>query len=183
LSTELLIAAFSIIHLTVHLKWKKIRYKTLYYESSIILAVGLLSWTGFYLMGILLDKNGVFTLLTGTWYFPIQPIDLIFMGLGLLVSTALLDFLTKFYDLNREGLLAILPWTIVGQYRYLNEFIWVYQYWITMNVQSGKYSDSIQWFNGTLMPALLTHMWALLFIVFSTFNFVVILMESRQKRN
>lgn len=183
MSSELLIAGFSFIHLAVHLKWKKIRYKIFYYESAILLAAGLLSWTVLHLRGELFDRNGVFTLLTGSWYFPVQPIDLIFMGFGLLMSTALLDFLTKLYALDREGLLAILPWTIVGQYRYLHEFVWVYQYWITKNVQSGKFSDLIPWLDGGLWPpALLTHMMALLFIVFSIFNFIVILQESRKKK-
>jgi hypothetical protein len=144
--------------------------------------VGLLSWTVLDLRGELFDSNGIFKTLTGSWYFPVQPIDLIFMGSGLLLSTALLDFLTKFYDLNQKGLLAVLPWTIVGQYRYLNEFVWVFQYWITMNTQAHAFSDSIRWLDGTMFPpAVLTHMYTMLFIVFSIFNLFVILQESKKK--
>jgi hypothetical protein len=164
------------------LKWKKVRYRTFYCESIILLTLGLLGWTVLALTGELFDKNGIFTLLTGS-LFPIQSIDLIFLGLGLVISTALLDFLTKFYHLNREGLIAILPWAIVGQYRYLHEFVWVYQYWITANVLNGKFSDTVAglW-GGNWSPALLTHLYSLLFIVFTMFNFIVILYESRKKR-
>jgi hypothetical protein len=181
--SEVLIAGFSLGHIAVHAEWKKIRYKILYCESAVLLALGFSSWTVLDFAGKLLDKNGVFTLLTGP-LFPIEPIDLIFMGLGLLLSTGLLDFLTKFYKLDREGLIAILPWTIVGQYRYLHEFVWVFQYWITINVANGKFSDAVPglW-GGTWYPALLTHVYALLFIVFSIFNFIVILQESRSARS
>jgi hypothetical protein len=179
---ELLIAGISFIHIAVHLKWKKIEYKILYIESAIILTVGLLG--GIY-------TTDMFYVLTGSWYYPIQPTDLVFMGLGLLVSTVLLDFLTKFYNLDRQSLLAILPWTITGQYRYLHEFVWVYHYWITMNVLSERFSD---YFNSTtnmkyglgkveLWPALLTHMNALLFIIFSIFNFAIILQAFTETRN
>jgi hypothetical protein len=84
----------------------------------------------------------------------------------------LLDFLTKQYGLNRKSLLAILPWTLTGQYRFLHEFLWVYHYWITMNVIEGKFFDWIPWIEkGTSMaPALLTHAYAMLLILFSVFG-------------
>lgn len=187
---ELLIAAFSLIHIAVHLKWKKIRYKIFYYESAIILAVGLLGW----MIGMSLLawdwKRGMFYVLTGSWDYAVQPIDLGFMGLSLLASTVLLDFLTKHYDLDRQSLLAILPWTITGQYRYLHELMWHFHYWISMNAICGNFSD---WVPGLSVwtdfpgqnnwaPALATHTMTLLFILFSVFNFIVILQAFTKKR-
>lgn len=178
---ELLILISCIIHVAVHLRWKKIRYKIFYYESAILLVSGLLSWIILVSIGKLLDTHGVFTLLTSR-LFPIQPIDLIFTGLGLLLSTLLLDFLTKQYGLNRESLLAILPWTLTAQYRFLHEFVWVYHYWISMNAIEGKFSDQILWLDKETMmfPALLTHTYAIFLIIFSIFNFIVILHDGRK---
>jgi hypothetical protein len=171
---ELLIAGLSLIHIAIHLKWKRIEYKTLYLESTIILIIGLLNWILYVLIRCKNIAENLFSPLT--WWFPVQPIDLIFIGLSLLLSTLLLDFITKFYDLDRKGLLAILPWTLTGQYRFLHEFLWVYHYWITMNVIEEKFSDWIPWLEkGTSMaPALLTHAYAMLLILFSVFNFAVI---------
>lgn len=181
---ELLIIIFCIVHVAVHLKWKKIEYKILYYESAIILTVGLLGW----ILGTsLLDwdwRRGMFYVLTGSWDYPIQPIDLVFMGLSLLAATILLDFLTRFYDLDRTSLLAILPWTLTGQYRFLHEFVWVYHYWITMNVtRIHDFSDWIPWLENEkwIAPAFLTHTYAILLIIFSIFNFVVILKAFTKK--
>lgn len=170
---ELLILISCIIHVAVHLRWKKIEYKMLYYESATILIIALLSlWL----------THDLFYVLTGSWNYPIQPIDLIFIGLCLLLSTFLLDFLTKQYGLNRKSLLAILPWTLTAQYRFLHEFIWVYHYWISMNAIEGKVSDWHSWLDGKTLvpPALLTHTYAIFLIIFSIFNFIVILHDGRK---
>jgi hypothetical protein len=161
-----------------HLKWKKIEYKTLYLESAIILTIGLLGWIYLFTNQAVFNEKGIFNPII----INIQPIDLLFMGLSLLTSTILLDFLTRIYNLDRTSLLAILPWTLTGQYRFLHEFLWVYHYWITMNVIEGNFSDWIPWLEkGTSMaPALLTHAYAMLLILFSVFNFIVILHSRRQ---
>ena len=176
---ELLIAGLSFIHIAVHLKWKKIEYKILYFESAIILTIGLVS--GIYFASTnLLYEDDVFRPISGLWYLPTQPVDLIFIGLSLFLSTVLLDFLTKFYDLDRGSLLAILPWTITCQYRFLHELIWVFHYWITMNEINTKFMDKFIGLGGIeWIPALLTHMNALLFIVFSIFNFAVMFYNRR----
>ena len=186
--TELLIAVSSFIHIAVYLKRKEIKYRILYYESYVLLIIGLSGWISSW---ILLEPKdlgrALFTLYSGQWYFPVQPIDLIFLGLGLLATTTMLDFLTRSYDMDRKSMLAILPWTIVGQYRYLHEFAWTYQYWITMNVKAGYFSDIIPppdaLGGGIDWPvALLTHSYALLFTVFTIFNLVVVLRESAKKK-
>lgn len=184
---ELLIAGLSFIHMAVHLKWKKIEYRILYYESFILLIVGLLGWISAWIFPPHDLMRSLFRLYTGRWYLPVQPIDMIFMGLGLLLSTAVLDFLTKLYDLDRKSLLAVLPWTVTAQYRFLHELAWVFMYWITMNVKLGNFSDIIPapdaLGGGTDWPvALLTHLNALLLIVFTIFNFIVILQESGKKK-
>jgi hypothetical protein len=186
---ELLIAALSVIHIAAHLKWKRIEYRTLYIESAIILVVGLLDWILYVLITCKDIAESLFW--RPEWFFPVEPIDLIFMGLCLFLSTLLLDFITKFYDLDRKGLLAILPWTITGQYRFLHELIWVFHYWITENIietlQEGLkntigFKEIIRWiFGGTTAPALLTHMNAILFTIFTIFNFTVILQAFIQK--
>ena len=164
--SELSIIIFCIVHIASHLKWKKIEYRMLYYESAIILIVALLS--------IVFTRNP-FCVLTGSWDYPIQPIDLLFIGLSLLISTILLDFLTRIYNLDRTSLLAILPWTLTGQHRFLHEFVWVFQYWITMNIITDRFSDWIHWLNCRLIPpAFLTHAYAMLLMIFSVFNFAVI---------
>lgn len=160
----------------MHLKIRKLSYRVLYVESVILFSIGLASWIWFWSQNSLLDSSGFFTTLTGSWFFPLQPIDLIFMGLGLGGSTALLDFLTRFYKWDRKGLLAVLPWTFLGTYRYLHEFVWVYSYWTTVNIVNGKFSDSP---SGSmfLFPAVLTHSYAILFVLFTFFNFIVLLRE------
>ena len=186
---ELLIAGLSFIHIAAHLKWKKIEYKILYYESFILLIVGLLGWISGWIFTPQELMPSLFRLYTGVWYLPVQPIDLIFLGLGLLLSTAVLDFLTKLYDLDRKSLLAVLPWTVTAQYRFLHELAWVFMYWTTMNVKVGNFSDIIPapaalGEGGPVWPvALLTHLNALLFIVFTIFNFIVILQESLKKKS
>lgn len=109
-----------------------------------LLALGLAGW----IVGWILVYPGdfgrsLFVLFTGQWWCPVQPIDLMFLGFCLFLASAVLDFLTKTYSLDRKGLLTILPWITTGQYRYLHEFVWAYQYWITMNVQAGYFSDII----------------------------------------
>lgn len=180
---ELLIAGLSLIHVAVHLKWKKIEYRILYYESFILLTVGLLGWifTPYDL------TSSLFRLYTGAWYLPVQPIDVIFMGFGLLLSTAVFDFLTKIYDLDRKSLLAVLPWTVTAQYRFLHELAWVFMYWTTMNVKLGNFTEIIPapdaLGGGPAWPvALLTHLDALLFIIFTIFNLIVVLQESGKRK-
>jgi len=179
---ELLTVVSCLTHIGVHLRKRLLNYKILYYESAILLAVGSSSWIFLGSRGMLLN-HGVFTPLTGSWLFPLQPIDLIFLGLGLLISTALLDFVTRYYNLDRNGLLAILPWTVVGQYRFLHELLWNFQYWITMNLKQGNFTDYFQEGLGGLpwMPALLTHMNTLLFLAFAIFNFFVIVQTSAKR--
>jgi hypothetical protein len=173
---ELLTAVSCLAHIGVQLRKRLLNYKILYYESAILLAVGLSSWVYLWSQHELFDVNAVFTTLTGSWLFPLEPIDLIFLGLGLLISTVLLDFITRLYNLNRSGLLAILPWTIVGQYRFLHELLWNFQYWITLNLGKGNFSDYFpkSLFGQPWIPALLTQTDAILFLVFTIFNFFVI---------
>ena len=186
--TELLIVVSSFLHIAAYLKHKAIKYRVLYCESVVLLIVGLAGWISGYIL--FNPKNlgrALFTLYSGQWYLPVQPIDLIFLGLGLLATTTMMNFFTRFYDLDRKSLLAILPWTVVGQYRYLHEFAWTYQYWITMNVKAGYFSDIIPppdaLGGGIDWPvALLTHSYALLFTVFTIFNLVVILRESTKRK-
>jgi len=186
--SELLIAASSIAHLTVHVRVKRIEYKILYYESVILLAAGLLSM-GYVLCSkhSLFDSEEIFYTVTGSsmrdCWFPLEPIDLIFMGLGLGGSTILLEFLTRFYHWDRKGLLAILPWILVGQYRYLHEFVWVFSYWVTVDVSNKSFSDSPRNSILVLPPAVLTHAYAILFLLFTALVFVVLLQECRKKEN
>jgi hypothetical protein len=100
------------------------------------------------------------------------------MGLGLGGATILLDFVTRFYNWSRKGLLVVLPWVFVGQYRYLHEFVWVFSYWVTLDLANGGFSDSPK--NSILSspPAVLTHSYAVLFVLFTALAFVVLLQES-----
>jgi hypothetical protein len=172
---ELLIAGLSLIHIAIHLKWKRIEYKMLYLESAILLIIGLLDWILYVLIRCEDIAESLFW--RPDWYFPVEPIDLIFIGLSLLLSTLLLDFITKFYDLDRKGLLAILPWTITGQYRFLHELIWVFHFWITNNVLNRGFRDVFD----VWVPALLTHSFTILFTIFTIFNFAVILQAFTKK--
>lgn len=180
--SELLIAASSLAHVAVHLKMRRLNYKILYGESVILFSTGLSGWIWFWSKNSLVDNSGFFATLAGSWRFPLQPIDLIFMSLGLGGSTVLLDFLTRFYKWDRKALLAVLPWTFVGTYRYLHEFVWVYSYWITVNIMNGKFSDSPSG-SMLLFPAVLTHSYAILFVLFTFFNFIVLLQELRRKNS
>jgi len=99
--SELLIAASSITHLAVHVKVRRLEYKLLYYESAVLLAAGLLSMMSVLtLKNSLVDNEGIFYTVIGSSVkgslFPLEPVDLVFMGLGLGGSTILLDFLTRF---------------------------------------------------------------------------------------
>lgn len=178
---ELLVVIFFIIHVTVHLKRVKMKFKTLYYESAIFLVTALLclSLTG-----------DPFYVLTGSWKYPIQPIDLLGIGICLGASTILLNFLTDYYRLNKGDLLAILPWSITCEYRFVHEFVWVFHYWISKNIWISLkdpcfkgFGEWIEWLDGTLIaPALLTHIYAILVILFFVFNIVVILCELRKRK-
>lgn len=187
MSAELLIIGLSFIHVGVFLKWKKIEYVVLYVESLALLVAGLLGWVSSWIFFYPNDwERSLFALYSGQWYCPFQPIDLIFLALGLFASTGVLDFLTRFYGLERKSMLAVLPWTVVGQYRFLHEFAWTFQYWITMNVVAGHFSDIIPapdaLGGGMAWPvATLTHFYALTFTVFTIFNLVVLLTESKRK--
>jgi hypothetical protein len=162
-------------------RWKKVSYKALYIESAAFLVMGLLSYAYFSWKDKLFDKNGVFTCITESPYFPLQPIDLIFIGSSLLLSTFLIYCLIRFYALNGNTLLAVMPWTMTCQYRFLHELLWTFSYWVTVNVKTG-FRDIVEWiFNGKITPALLTHTYALLFILFSIFNFFVILQAFADK--
>lgn len=179
--SELLIAASSLTHITVHLKVKRLGYKILYAESLILFSIGLSGWIWFWSKNLLVLDNGFFTNLTDLPLFPLQPIDLIFMGVGLGGSTVLLDFLTRLYKWDRNGLLAVLPWTLVGTYRYLHEFVWVFSYWTTIDVLNKSFSDSPSVSLLPFQPAILTHSYAILFVLFTFFNFIVLLQESKRK--
>jgi len=187
--SELFIAASTIAHLTIHVRVKRLDYKILYYESVILLVAGLLS-IGYVLClnHSLYDSERIFYTVTGSSmrdspWFPLEPIDLVFMGLGLGGSTILLDFLTRFYHWDRKGLLTILPWILVGQYRYLHEFVWVFSYWVTVDVSNKSFSDSPKNLILALPPAVLTHAYAILFLLFTALVFVVLLQECRKKEN
>jgi hypothetical protein len=105
------------------------------------------------------------------------------MGLGLAGSTILLDFVTTSYRWDRKGLIAVLPWIFVGQYRYLHEFIWVFSYWTTLDLSSKPPGFSDNPANSILpfYPAFLTHSYATLFVLFTAFAFVVLLQEGKKK--
>jgi hypothetical protein len=180
MSAELIIIALTLIHIVIYVRWKKVSYRALYVESAAFFVIGLLSYAYFSWKGALFDENGVFTRIQA--YFPLQPIDLIFMGLSLLLSTFLIHFLTRFFALNGNGLLAVTPWTITCQYRFLHELLWTFAYWVTIDVKTG-FRDIVEWiFNSKIPPALLTHAYALLFILFSIFNFFVMLHAYAEKR-
>jgi len=186
--SELLIAASSITHLAVHVKVRRLEYKLLYYESAVLLAAGLLSMMSVLtLKNSLVDNEGIFYTVIGSSVkgslFPLEPVDLVFMGLGLGGSTILLDFLTRFYNWGRKGLLAVLPWIFVGQYRYLHEFVWVFSYWVTIDVSNGSFSESPKNSILALPPAVLTHSYAILFVLFTALAFVVLLRECKKNED
>ena len=179
--TESLIIAASLIHIAAFLKHRKINFKLSYTEAIIILTIGLLGW----LLLIPNDpEHSLFALYTGKWYIPVQPIDLIFLGTALFTSAATLDFITKHYNLNRNSMLTVLPWTITAQYRFLHEFVWTFQYWITINIANGKFSDIVPapdaLGGGINWPiAVLTHFYALMLTIFTIFNLVIIIRETK----
>jgi len=182
---EILICVLSIIHPWVQLKWRKIKFETLYIECAAGFLIGILCLIYLCLCDKIYNEKGIFESI----FFIIQPIDIIFISISLLISTILLDFLTRTYQLNRNGLLVIIPWTFTAQYRFLHELIWVFHYWITMNItEIHGFSDLVTWyqqipfFGKKIPPALLTHTYAILFMAFSIFNFVIILRECMQRK-
>lgn len=160
-------------------------------EATAIMITGAAFLAAFGPFGPFIDfeilSDGNYSLVFGQ----ISGMELVYLGISVFLELLLLKYWERLRALPLPAHSYIIPWAVTGIYRSLHELLFQFNYWTTLDVLRGGFSDTITQINGQTTnilpvtgnlydPAVMTHFHAVSLCAY-TFLAIIAILESHRK--